>query len=1080
MSLTGILLIALADYFFELPATARLTGLGLSLLASLAWLLWQIAQAIRQCKPLATAAEIESRFPELGQRMRTAVEFVPSGSFDRRSGAASSLIAALDNDTQQRTAPLNFNEAVPSRRLLGWLGAAALAAVALVISAGFGWEWRSALSRALGFNRPFTTLAVSPGETEVEQGQTLPVEFVVQGRARKGVRIQWRDLAQRQGDWTEEELDPAAASQIGERKWKFAALLPKVQDPVEYRVLAGPVVSPSFRVAVRYPLRLQKIAATIDAPAYTGIPAVTINDGNISGLAGSLATFVVTLDREPVSASAILNPLREAGSEPQANRTMNVEINGSQVRWSLPLEDDLTWTLVAHSKEGTQLSPRRYRVRIRHDQPPEVSFQGPRSDTEVHTLAEVLLRARAADDFGLTRSGIVFQINNLEEHTLLEEDFSRIAEAAEKAQQAGRLTPQTRGVLEKVLPLEFFSLSQKDAVMYYAFAEDNYPQGPHRTQSDLRFIDIRPFRLEYEEATGQPRGGQSGSAGGRLPTALDELIRRERHVLNRTMKLGGRISNRGDEATAIVDELVKDQGEIAALTRELADYSLEFATTQEVDTLYRAEASMLAAVDSLSVGHFETASVQEKDAQQYLVEGRNQLRILLAKNRSARELFRRANSRLLARLRREMNRDDFTRTLVQRLRSLSREEEQLSESARQLSIPDSMAAADENSSANQDSIAESIDEDKLDREKKPVSLAELEDRQYEALAEAQSILQRLQEIDDLTDLVKSRMQAVVVNVDSAAAGLGRGDLPTVAAQTELAADEFQELVRQIAGLTVGEFSQRVAATAQLAGELAEMERLAAEQIRSSLSADSASSAILTRATRRLQARAKTVADLMTDLETFEDPNAGNGPDLVAEISAQQKFAETLRRIDAATARASDANPIGAAELTVELDDTRERVEVMTGELDRLFRMLVMPRLARLRELESRLENSTQQMHLIQHGTEIGDWNRNFATIIRDLTQEQLNSQAREELLQLVVGDQLPGEREWSRSTDRNTWMPPQKFRDQLSVLGTDLRRQIQELILADFHSRGDGPVPPEYDKLVQIYLRVLSADSNSH
>jgi hypothetical protein len=324
------------------------------------------------------------------------------------------------------------------------------------------------------------------------------------------------------------------------------------------------------------------------------------------------------------------------------------------------------------------------------------------------------------------------------------------------------------------------------------------------------------------------------------------------------------------------------------------------------------------------------------------------------------------------------------------------------------------------------------------------------------------------------------MQAVVVNVDSAAAGLGRGDLPTVAAQTELAADEFQELVRQIAGLTVGEFSQRVAATAQLAGELAEMERLAAEQIRSSLSADSASSAILTRATRRLQARAKTVADLMTDLETFEDPNAGNGPDLVAEISAQQKFAETLRRIDAATARASDANPIGAAELTVELDDTRERVEVMTGELDRLFRMLVMPRLARLRELESRLENSTQQMHLIQHGTEIGDWNRNFATIIRDLTQEQLNSQAREELLQLVVGDQLPGEREWSRSTDRNTWMPPQKFRDQLSVLGTDLRRQIQELILADFHSRGDGPVPPEYDKLVQIYLRVLSADSNSH
>ena len=41
--------------------------------------------------------------------------------------------------------------------------------------------------------------------------------------------------------------------------------------------------------------------------------------------------------------------------------------------------------------------------------------------------------------------------------------------------------------------LEQFLLTQKDCVAYYAFAEDNHPDGPHRTTTDLRFIDIRPF-----------------------------------------------------------------------------------------------------------------------------------------------------------------------------------------------------------------------------------------------------------------------------------------------------------------------------------------------------------------------------------------------------------------------------------------------------------------------------------------------------------------------------------------------------------------------------------------------------------
>ncbi len=48
-----------------------------------------------------------------------------------------------------------------------------------------------------------------------------------------------------------------------------------------------------------------------------------------------------------------------------------------------------------------------------------------------------------------------------------------------------------------MLPLEHFELTQQDSVMYYAFAEDNRPGAAQRTESDLRFIDIRPFRRQY-------------------------------------------------------------------------------------------------------------------------------------------------------------------------------------------------------------------------------------------------------------------------------------------------------------------------------------------------------------------------------------------------------------------------------------------------------------------------------------------------------------------------------------------------------------------------------------------------------
>src|SRR5262249_20849790 len=154
--------------------------------------------------------------------------------------------------------------------------------------------------------------------------------------------------------------------------------------------------------------------------------------------------------------------------------------------------------------------------------PPQVSFDEPREALEVHTLAEVMMRLRARDDFGLTKAGIVFQVNNEDEHTLLQKDFEEAAAEAE-TDEGKRPAPTTQAIPDKPLPLEYFELTERDSVTYYAFAEDNFPGGTRRTESDLRFVDIRPFKRSYklfDPPDGTPMGG-------RPLASLGELIARQ-------------------------------------------------------------------------------------------------------------------------------------------------------------------------------------------------------------------------------------------------------------------------------------------------------------------------------------------------------------------------------------------------------------------------------------------------------------------------------------------------------------------------------------------------------------------------
>src|SRR5579872_5473291 len=150
MAALGLALLASIDYVWEVARTIRQVGLvgmlgGVFLLAA-----YSVISAIRQSNRPRTAFEIEQLFPELGQSVRTAVQF---GGRSQESvsadGARATLVDALEEHVDAETGPLPIEAVVPAGRMKVAL------AVSLLVCAGFSVlylcdsEWNTATRRAL-------------------------------------------------------------------------------------------------------------------------------------------------------------------------------------------------------------------------------------------------------------------------------------------------------------------------------------------------------------------------------------------------------------------------------------------------------------------------------------------------------------------------------------------------------------------------------------------------------------------------------------------------------------------------------------------------------------------------------------------------------------------------------------------------------------------------------------------------------------------------------------------------------------------------------------------------------------------
>lgn len=875
--IAGLAALALLDYLGELPRSARIAGVAGLSLTTAGIAVSGIWCVLRDWNRPRTAAQIEEHFPELGQSVRTTVQYSGLGSQAvAAAGVRTTLVSALEQEIDVHTTGLSLESIVPIRTLRIAVGA--VGAVALLLSGA--WfvdpQWHTAINRALLNETPYTQLSVAPGDTQIEEGRDAAISIELAGRTRRRVSLWTRPADATSSEWQELELAAEEATTTREGKLIYGVTLSKLKEPLDYRVTAGSITSESYRIVIRYPLRLREVEVELAPPEYTGLPPETVADGNFAALEGTHARFRFELDRSPVEAYVTLvspGDVRDSADDLDAPQSQIVpaSIDGSFVAMALDVTAERVYTLSATAADGMTLPEKHFRIRIRKDQPPQVSFDEPREALEVHTLAEVPMKIRVRDDFGLTKAGIVFQINNEEENVLLLEDFVALAEAATAAAQ-GRSTPATQAVLERFLPLEHFELTQKDSVAYYAFAEDNFPGGARRTETDLRFIDIRPFRRLYrllDLPDGTPMGGKPLAS-------LEELIARQRFALNRVMQVARRRSSAGQPELTAIDQMIEFEGKLATSTRELAEF-LEAREVAGNDLLFQAETEMLAAVDSLSAGKYDIASLQEKDALRYLVEARNSINQGLLKKPPKELAAIRAFDRMQAQKLRKPKSDAEAAEVAARLRELAEQEDFVYETLAGLMIDDvpptdgmkgsggkgqppkdpqkpmpegesgtkpedpastSEIAKNESSETGRDtdppkepSLAGQTG-DQLSSSGKSAAEArdEAVQKQADIVAEAQEVEKALQKLEGITDLAKSRIAEALKNAEQVAGELDRGDNGQAQERAGDTAGMFRELARHVEALAAKEASEKIALARSLSDELSDAERQFSDEI----------------------------------------------------------------------------------------------------------------------------------------------------------------------------------------------------------------------------------------------------------
>lgn len=600
------------DFWYETSFTLRALAFA-GLLAGIVAIVASSIRSLRAWSEMKAAAQIERSYPAFGQGLRTAQQY--SVDPEHAVPAAPHLVDRLIEDVRQRMQHVELGEVVRWNRLtlpIAGLFAALLITLSIV---AFVPETLVTAGRLLLGPFHYSNVIVQPHERPVPQATDVVIRADVTGRPlQQPLELLVRPLGQEpwqrvvmqpvnpdsadssvssaSSSKANRAADPPVARVIGTQ----LATIASPQSDLEYRVVGGPVDSPIYHLQVLQPLEQETLEAEITPPAYTRLPSQTSSETDVTIVEGSQLAWQLVLSREP--SEVRLQPLGATASAAASSELPTVQRDGNRLSWRWDAVDSSQqFEVVAKAADGIEFRSRPIHVRVKKDRAPTLAFRQPAETLEVTPTTEVKLGLEVQDDYGLAHVGIEYDLGDGQRHVLWEETVD--------GDSARAVSP--------TLFLEEHPLGLDDSVTYYAFAQDNRPGGS-RTTSPLRFIDIRPYKREYEMVNGQCQGGGGGCL------SLDELIARQRHTLNLTFL------NR--DALPVDDKL---SGRIARSQQEILTATQEFTDGWEgkfgpEPALHQAMDAMQASLNSVAEPDLPTTSDHQSRAMVSLVKARKNLR----------------------------------------------------------------------------------------------------------------------------------------------------------------------------------------------------------------------------------------------------------------------------------------------------------------------------------------------------------------------------------------------------------------------------------------------------------------------
>ena len=930
-----LLLVLGIDSWLE-PADLPMVVLAMTavvvVLAFTLGILWPLR---RRPSDRQVARYIEERCPELEDHLASATDVAESG----RPLVFRNLVL---RDAATKARSVEPDQVIARADLRGSVlrGLGATVVLVAVLGLGLGPVGRIARTAWLYAFPNTIVLVVEPGDARVVAGEPLRILATISDTIGAPARtLPAVTLIASDGEERRVEMDRVTdghAYELG---------LTSVDASFRYRVHVATVSSDEFSVTALVPPRVERIDVAYEYPSFTGLsPRIEADAGDIYAPLGTQVTLTVQTDKPVREGELVLASGERLALRSTGERTVAVSFE--------VLEDDSYRVAVVDPDGLVNSSDINYFIRTVFDRPPEIEIIRPGGDRDITSLEEVVIEARANDDYGLERFELVYSVIGRDAGAI---DFAR--------------GDRARTILgDYTIFAEDLSVLPGDFISYYARARDtNTSRQASERRSDIFFLQVRPFDQEFEEAHSQSL--EAMDAG-----QIGDLAEVQKEIIVATWKLDRQpfTDRPADDLVSVADaqvELKRASERIAervlARGRELTPET-RGGRGPENEAMSRAVEAMTEAETTLRARDTSGAIPPEMEALNHLLKAQAEIRrkqVNVQRGNQGQAGANRAQEDLSALFDRELRREQKTNYEDRSSADNGEIDPEESEALRRLR---ELADRQETLTRQQQDLADRQAELEAQAEKRALDRLTREQNELrQQMEDLRRELDRMQQAQGRQEDGNQRLGEIAEQMRRAMSELRRRDPSQAAERGQRALDEMRSLQQQLEGEKAAQSEQALGELQFEAQELAEGQREIASESRKTDPGTSGRDA-----RNRLAGYEDQLADRVESLQgrieemlpqaAGEERRALNGArdDLREEdvASEMRALADRLRRTVAPYRGSEIGNPEEELRRIADADD--ELADVLEGVANRL-QAAGDPSSAHAQQLSQQLEDAQE-------------------------------------------------------------------------------------------------------------------------